>query len=95
MHAWKKALKTHRKSLPQKDQDQIKMPTEPADLVHEIEKWQQKQIKSKYRKVAAVVNNGLARLQRFNSSIDLLAQGSPAPGCLLWGSIKFVLTVCN
>lgn len=35
-----------------------------------------------------------SRLQRFTASIDMLAQGSPAPGCLLWGSIKFALTVC-
>lgn len=93
--AWKKALETYKKSLPQKDQTRIQMSTGPRDVVKDIEEWQLKQSKRKSMKVATVVGSGLARLQRFTASIDMLAQGSPAPGCLLWGGIKFVLTVCD
>lgn len=93
--AWKKALETYKKFLPQKHLDRIQMATGPGDVVKDIEEWQLKQSKRKSIKVAAVVCSGLDRLQRFTASIDMLAQGSPAPGCLLWGSIKFVLTVCD
>lgn len=93
--AWKKALETYKKSLPKKDHKVIQMPSGPGDVVKDIVEWELKQRKSKSRKVATAIGGGLARLQRFSASIDMLAQGSPAPGCLLWGSIKLVLTVCD
>ena len=68
----------------------IMIPTGPEDVVNEIDKWHKRHSDSK---VAATVRFGLGQLQRFNASIDMLAQGTPSPGCLLWGSIKFVLTV--
>lgn len=68
----------------------IMIPTGPEDVVNEIERWRKKHSDSKF---AAGVRAGLVRLQRFSASIDMLAQGTPDPGCLLWGSIKFVLTV--
>lgn len=91
--AWKQALETYKKSLPEKDQKRIKMPTGPRDVVKDIETWQLKQSNRKSAKVATAVGSGLARLERFTDSIDMLAQGCPDPACLLWGSIKFVLTV--
>ena len=68
----------------------IMIPTGPEDVVNEIEKWQKRHVDST---VAAGVRAGLVRLQKFSASIDMLAQGAPSPGCLLWGTIKFVLTV--
>lgn len=68
----------------------IMIPTGPEDVINEIDKWHKRHSDSK---VAAGVRFGLGQLQRFNASIDMLAQGTPSPGCLLWGSIKFVLTV--
>ena len=91
--AWKQAVERYKKSLPEKDQKKIQMSTGPKDVVKDIEEWQQRQSRRKSIKVATVVGNGLHRLQRFTATIDMLAQGSPAPGCLLWGSIKFVLKV--
>ncbi len=69
------------------------IPARPEDVLEEIQKWQSRQAKSKYCKVADGVQAGISRLQRFNHAIDMIAQGSPAPGCLVWGSIIFVLTV--
>ena len=69
------------------------IPTGPEDVASEVEKWQRKQSASRYARVAAAIRAGVGRMQHFSASIDMLAQGSPAPGCLLWGSIKFVLTV--
>jgi len=90
--AFRNARDTYRKSLSEKDMKRIMIPTGPEDVVNEIEKWQRRHLDSK---VAAGVRAGLVRLQRFSASIDMLAQGTPSPGCLLWGSIKFVLTVSD
>ena len=93
--AWKEAVEKYQKSLSKKDQVQVlQTSTGPADVVKDIEQWHEKLNKSKSTKLAAAISGGLARLQQFTSSIDMLAQGSPQPGCLLWGSIKFALTVC-
>ena len=91
--AWRNALNSYRKSLSDKDFKRITIPAGPEDVANEVEKWQCRQSASRYERVAAAVRAGLGRMQRFSASIDMLAQGSPSPGCLLWGSIKFVLTV--
>ena len=90
MVAFRKARDSFRKSLSEKDVKCIMIPTGPEDVVNEIEKWHSRHLESK---VAASVRFGLGQLRRFNASLDMLAQGTRGPGCLLWGSIKFVLTV--
>ena len=69
------------------------IPAGPEDVLEEIKKWQSIQKKSKYCRVANNVEAGFSRLQMFNRALDLIAQGTPAPGCLVWGSIIFALTV--
>ncbi len=91
--AWRNALNSYRKSLSDKEFKRIMIPAGPEDVANEVEKWQCRQSASRYARVAAAVRAGMGRMQRFSASIDMLAQGSPSPGCLLWGSIKFVLTV--
>lgn len=91
--AWRSAQDSYRKSLSEKDLKRIMVPSGPEDVVNEIKKWQRRQSVSKYAKVSGAVRAGIGRLQRFSAAIDMLAQGSPSPGCLLWGSIKFVLVV--
>lgn len=90
--AFRNARDTYRKSLSRKDKERIMVPTGPENIVDEIERWQKRHSDSKF---AAGIRAGLVRLQRFSASIDMLAQGTPDPGCLLWGSIKFVLTVSS
>ena len=92
MVAFRNARDAYRKSLSEKDLKRIMLPTGPEDVITEIEKWQQKHLDSKF---ATGVRSGLGQLQRFSASIDMLAQGTPSPGCLLWGSIKLVLTVSS
>ena len=91
--AWKKATDTLEKSLPEKDFQRIRSLTSPEDVLKELEKWQIKRGTSKLGAVVDQVRDGLARMQSFNRALDLLAQGSPSPGCLLWGSIVFALTI--
>ena len=91
--AWRNARDTYRKSLPDKDFDRIMIPARPDDVLKEIEKWQSRQKKSKYSKVADSIQAGISKLRKFDRALDLIAQGTPSPGCLVWGSIIFVLTV--
>ncbi len=91
--AWRNALNSYRKSLSDKDFKRIMIPAGPEDVANQVETWQCRQSASRYARVAAAVRAGVGRMQRFSASIDMLAQGSPSPGCLLWGFIKFVLTV--
>ena len=95
MLAWRNARDTYRKSLPDKDFKRIMVPAGPDEVLKEIKKWQSGQRKSKYCRVADGIQAGISRLQQFNRAVDMIAQGSPAPGCLVWGSIVFVLTVSN
>ena len=91
--AWKTAINTFRKSLTDKEFNSVTTPITPQDVVHEVERWQLQQSNSRHAKVCAAVRNGLVRMDRFTGAIDVLAQGTPAPGCLLWGGIKVALTV--
>lgn len=93
-NAYRIALKSFQKSLPEKDLKVFNIPVGPDNLLEDLERWQKKHQKgNKYSRVATRVRAGISRLRRFSDSVDLLAQGSPSPGCLLWGSIKLVLTV--
>lgn len=69
------------------------IPARPEDVLEEIKVWQSRQGKSQYCRLADGVQAGMSQLQKFSRAIDLTAQGTPAPGCLLWGSIVFVLTI--
>ena len=95
MLAWRNARDTYRRSLPEKDFKRIMVPAGPDDVLKEIEKWQGGQSKSKCCRAADGIQVGISQLEQFNRAVDLIAQGSPAPGCLVWGSIIFVLTVSN
>ena len=87
------AVDTFRKSLTDKEFSRVTAPSGPQDVVREVERWRSQQSSSKYAKSCANVRNGLARMEKFTGAIDVIAQGSPAPGCLLWGGVKVALTV--
>ena len=91
--AWERALGSLKKSLPSKDLKRLQLPVSPADLVSHVETWLASK-PGRTRKAINVMGQTVSRIQRFSSCVDQLAQGSPAPATLLWGSIKFVLTVC-
>lgn len=91
--AWKKAIQNLEKSLPEKDFKRICTITSPEDILKQLEIWQIKRRTSKLDAVIDQVRDGLARMQSFNRALDVLAQGSPSPGCMVWGSIVFVLTM--
>lgn len=92
--AWEQALGSLKKSLPSKDLKRLQLPVSPADLVSHVEAWLASK-PGKAKKAVNVMGQTVSRIQRFSSCVDQLAQGSPAPATLLWGSIKFILTVCS
>ena len=95
LDAWNDAIKIYTKELSKKELEQIMVPAGPEDVFDEIERWQRKQQLCKYDRVAKGIRASIDRIQRFSASIDMIVQGAKAPGCLLWGSIKFVLIVSD
>lgn len=90
--AWKTALVSFRKSIPKDEFEQIQQSTSPQDIVNYVESVQKKE-RGNDGKTLLVIKACAHRLQKFSGALDMLAQGVPQPGCLVWGSIKFALTV--
>lgn len=90
--AWENAMKSLRKSLPPKDLKQLQSPIRPEDLVDHVQAWNTSK-QGRTRKSVEFMQDTVSRIQRFSGCIDQLAQGIPDPACLLWGSIRFALTV--
>lgn len=90
--AWENAMKSLRKSLPPKDLKQLQSPIRPEDLVNYVDQWKSSK-QGKTRKSVDFMQETVARIQRFSGCIDQLAQGVPDPACLLWGAVRFALTV--
>ena len=93
--AWQRALATFEKSLPAKHLQRIQIPTTPGDVVAQVAEWDQRHRKTRSFKVATTFQGCIRNFERFSAAIDQLAQGSPQPACLLWGCIRFVLTVSS
>jgi hypothetical protein len=73
------------RSLLKKDVSQILDSTGPQDIVTYVEHIQRTQRNSKYRRgFLDPISACTARMQRFSSAIDMMAQGDPQPACLIW-----------
>jgi X-X-X-Leu-X-X-Gly heptad repeat protein len=106
MLAWEEAFKNFKASMPAKDLKHIQQPTAPGDIISHLNKWMSSK-ETTSGKLASLLQDRTARLQRFAGAIDQLAQGMPQlaqgmpqlaqgipqPASLIWGSIRFVLTV--
>lgn len=85
-------MKSLKKSLPSKDLKQLQLPMRPEDLIDYVQAWNTSK-HGKTRKSLELMQNTVSRIQRFSGCIDQLVQGIPDPASLLWGSIRFALTV--
>lgn len=92
MLAWEEAFKKFKASMPAKDLKHIQQPTAPGDIISHLNKWMSSK-ETTSGKLASLLQDRTARLQRFAGAIDQLAQGMPQPACLIWGSMRYVLTV--
>lgn len=93
--AWQKAVATLKKSVPPKHLEKIQSTTTPADIMAQMKEWEQDHSKTRRATIAKVLETCINRVEKFSTAIDQLAQGSPQPACLLWGCIRFVLSVSD
>lgn len=90
---WKTALASYRKSILKDDFQEIQQSTGPQDILNYIESVKRDGQARNVSKTFSAIKACMDRLHRFGGALDILAQGFSQPGCLLWGSIKFALTV--
>ena len=72
----------------------MELPTGPEGVLRHIEEWERRREGSRFTKVGDTIRAGSTRIQRFSACIDKLA-GANSAASLLWGSIKFVLTLVD
>ena len=90
---WQHAILSNEKHFTQKDLVEIKKTTKPDDLLGFIKTLEVKDDKSNISKIARRIGMLGVYFNTYERSLDLIAQGLPSPGCLVWGSIKFALSV--
>lgn len=94
VEAWHSAVKRFEQDCGSKVVEKlITQETKPEQLVNYIEERQQKESRSKFCRLLKRRSSIGERFARYQSALDVLAQGTPSPGCLIWGSIRMVLEV--
>lgn len=91
---WKSALAAYKRSVPKKEYQRIQQSTSAQDIVTYVEELQKNEKHSQHARALEVIGKHIGRFERFSSAVDMLAQGLPEPACLIWGSIKFAISVC-
>lgn len=91
--SWKNALASFRRSIRKHEFEQIQQSTSPQDLMNFIESIQKSEQAGNESTTLLAIKACVHRLRKFGGALDVLAQGTPQPGCLIWGSIKLALTV--
>lgn len=90
---WKSALAAYKRSVPKKEYQLIQQSTNVQDIITYIEELREKEKNSQHARAMEVVGKHIGRFERFSGAVDMLAQGLPEPACLIWGSIKFAISV--
>ena len=93
--AWKSAVKECEAKFSPEDLDDIKKSTGPDEVLDFIKAVQAKERDSKLSRVMSQIRQFGRSFKAFERGLDLIAQGTPQPGCMIWGSIRFVLAVCG
>jgi len=94
VEAWHSALKQFQHDCgPKVVEKLITQETKPKQLLDYIQERQQKESRSKFSRLLRRISSIGERFTRYQSALDVLAQGTPSPGCLIWGSIRMVLEV--
>ena len=90
---WRSALKQYERDCGPDVVTDILKSKNPQDLLDYVEERRQKESRSKFQKLLSNVHTFGKRFEGYHSALDVIAQGVPFPGCLLWGSIRLVLGV--
>ena len=91
--AWQKAIRMHEDRFTPEDLVEIKKTTKPDDLLGFIKTLDVSDDKSKISQFVRRIGTLGDYLNTYEHSLDMITQGLPSPGCLIWGSIKVVLSV--
>ena len=92
-HAWQSAILKHENRFTPEDLAEIKKTTKPDDLLGFIKTLDVRDDKSNVSQIARRIGMLGSYFNTYEHSLDMITQGLPSPGCLIWGSIKLVLSV--
>ena len=87
------ALEKYKKALSQEDYEELQRNTRPEALIAFLGTRKDIQESSKFFRLLEHINNLFPRLEGYQTAIDVMAQAGGAHGCLIWGSIKIVISV--
>ena len=90
---WEKTLAIHKGRFAPEDLAEIEKTTKPDDLLDFIKNLDIKNGKGKFPWLFKQIEKLGVYFNTYEHSLDMITQGLPSPGCLVWGSIKFVLSV--
>ena len=90
---WQQAILSHETRFAPEDLVEIKKTAKPDDLLGFIKTFEVSDDKSKISQIAKHIGMLGTYLNTYEHSLDMITQGLPSPGCLIWGSIKVVLSV--
>ena len=91
--AWKSAVKECEAEFSPEDLEEMKKSTGPDDILDFIEEVQVQEHNSKLSWLTGRVRRFGRSFKAYDHGLDLMAQGTPFPGCLIWGSIRIVVSV--
>ncbi|KAL8789675.1 MAG: hypothetical protein Q9195_006728 [Heterodermia aff. obscurata] len=89
---WQRAIRSHEQRFTSKDLVEIKKTTKPDDLLGFITTFDVANDESNISRIARRIGMLGVYFSNYEHSLNMIAQGLPSPGCLVWGSIKFTLT---
>lgn len=90
---WNLAVKECEASFSPEDLDEIKKSKGPDDVLDFIKDLEAKERNSKLSRAMGKIRQFGRHFKAYQHGLDLIAQGTPFPGCIIWGSIKVVLAV--
>ncbi len=91
---WTRTLASYKKELPPKDLIVVEGITSPTDLANHIKNLETKRHAGKRGAFADRIHSVTGRLTQFSSLIDILTS-SNTEACLIWGSLKLLLTIVH
>ena len=93
--AWQAALQHHEADFTPEDLVEIKKGSKPEDLLQFIKTLEVEHDKSRLSKLLRSIGGLGQYFTTYQRALDIISQGLPSPGCLVWGCIRLVLSVSN
>ena len=90
---WKSAVKECEAKFSPEDLDEVRKSKGPDDILDFIKDVEAKESNSKLSRLMGQIRQFGRSFKAYEHGLDLIAQGTPFPGCIIWGSIRVVLAV--